>query len=70
MLKKLLKITDAYKSVPHEVSGFTMDKIGSSWYVYAHFDDRESVAVGRYKTEKEARAAFETLKNLTDKNRE
>ncbi len=69
MWKQILKLSDSYKTLPHDVTGFTVDNVGSSWYIHAHFADRNKVAVGRYKTEAEARARLAVVENITNSNK-
>ncbi len=68
MFKLLAKTTDAYKSLPRDVTGFTVENIGSSWYIYAHFENKRKITVGRYKTQGEAMQALKTVEDITNSN--
>lgn len=68
MWREIFKMTDTYKSLPHEVKEFRVEQVGKTWYIYAEFADRKRVAVGRYKTYEEVCAALKVVKDITNSN--
>jgi len=48
------------------VTGFSLRRQGSKYYIYANFADKPRHTIGKYNTYDEAKAIFDQLKIITD----